>query len=77
MGIGILEAEIYLFVKKTPNELFIAEFIDEKEIQRINNMMLDSQKNCNVYKNTYEVGEKILISNNIKIDKNTIKKNNK
>ena len=40
-------------------------------------MMLDSQKNCNVYKNTYEVGEKILISNNIKIDKNTIKKNNK
>ena len=36
--------------------------------------MLESQKNSNIYKNIYEVGEKILINNNFKIDKKTIKK---
>ena len=63
--------------KKTPNELFQDKFIDNKEISRINNLMLESQKNSNIYKNIYEVGEKILINNNFKIDKKTIKKNNK
>ena len=60
--------------KKTPNELFNDEFIDNNEISRINNLMLESQKNSNIYKNIYEVGEKILINNNFKIDKKTIKK---
>ena len=63
--------------KKTPNELFQDKFIDNKEISRINNLMLESQKNSYIYKNIYEVGEKILINNNFKIDKKTIKKNNK
>ena len=63
--------------KKTPNELFHMENIDEKEIQRINNLMLESQKNSNIFKNSYKIGEKILINNNIKLVGNTIKKNNK
>ena len=60
--------------KKTPNELFHMENIDEKEIQRINNLMLESQKNSNIFKNSYKIGEKILINNNIKLIGNTIKK---
>ena len=39
--------------------------------------MMESQKNTNTYKNTFKIGEKILINNNIKIDNKTIKKNNK
>ena len=39
--------------------------------------MLESQKNFNIYKNIYEVGEKILINNNFKIEKKIIKKSNK
>ena len=36
--------------------------------------MMESQKNTNIYKNTFKLGEKILINNNIKIHNKTIKK---
>ena len=36
--------------------------------------MIKSQKNYNFFNNTYEVGEKILINNNIKIIDETLKK---
>ena len=39
--------------------------------------MIKSQKSSNIFKNTYDIGEKILINNNIKLSKNTLKKNNK
>jgi hypothetical protein len=35
---------------KTPNELFFKNNLDKKEIEKINDLMLKSQKNCNVYK---------------------------
>lgn len=39
--------------------------------------MLKSQKNCNVYKNYYQIGEKVLINNNIiNFSYKTLKKNN-
>lgn len=39
--------------------------------------MLNSQKNSNIYRNSYSKGEKILINNNIRISNKIIKKNNK
>ena len=36
--------------------------------------MIKSQKSCNIFKNTYNIGEKILINNNIKLSNNTLKK---
>ena len=63
--------------KKTPKELFLDDLIDNDEIKRINDLMMESQKNTNIYKNTFKLWEKILINNNIKIDNKTIKKNNK
>jgi hypothetical protein len=39
--------------------------------------MLKSQKSCNVYKNDYQIGEEILINNNINISNKTLKNNKK
>ena len=36
--------------------------------------MIKSQKSSNIFNNTYKVGEKILINNNIKICDETLKK---
>ena len=63
--------------KKCPNEIFNDENIGQEEIKRINDLMIKSQKSCNIFKNTYDIGEKIFINNNIKLSYNTLKKNNK
>ena len=60
--------------KKTPNDLFFDKNIDEEEIKGINNLILYIQKYINIYKNSYYIGEKILVSNNLKICNNTLKK---
>ena len=39
--------------------------------------MLNSQKFSNIYKNTFDVREKVLINENFKIDNKTLKKRNK
>ena len=39
--------------------------------------MLESQKFNNVFRNTYEINEKVLINDNFKIDNHTLKKRNK
>ena len=36
--------------------------------------MMKSQKNTNIQKNTFKIGDKIFINNNIKINNNTLKK---
>ena len=36
--------------------------------------MLESQKYSNIYKNTFNLKEKILLNDNFKIDKKTLKK---
>ena len=61
--------------KETPNNLFFKE-INEEEIKNINSNMLESQKYSNIYKNTFNLKEKILLNDNFKIDKKTLKKRN-
>ena len=39
--------------------------------------MLESQKYSNIYKNTFNLNEKILLNDNFVIDNNTLKKRNK
>ena len=72
--ISIKNDTICRTTKQSPNDLFFNENIDEIEITRINNLMLNSQKYSNVYKNSYKIWEKILINNNLKINNNTLKK---
>lgn len=57
--IDIKNETVCRVAKMSPKELFFNKDIDEKEIERINNLMLKSQTYSNVYKNTYEIGEKI------------------
>ena len=53
--------------KKTPNDLFKDENLNDEDINKINNLMLESQKHSNIFKNSFKVGEKVLINNqNIK-----------
>jgi hypothetical protein len=63
--INIKNKTIGLFTNKTPNKISFNNSIDKKEIERINNLMLKSQKSCNVYKNYYQIGKEVLINNNI------------
>ena len=61
-------------IKSTPNNIFFKEF-NEQEIKKINELMLDSQKTSNVYRNTFKVNEKVLINDNFNLKNNTIKRN--
>ena len=63
-------------IKSTPNEISFKKFTEE-EISKINKNMLNSQKFSNIYKNTFDVGEKVLINENFKIDNKTLKRRNK
>ena len=60
----------------TPNGLFFI-IINEEEIKNINNKMLESQKYNNVFRNTDEINEKVLINDNFKIGNHTLQKRNK
>ena len=62
-------------IKNSPKEIFFKTF-SEDEIKAINNNMMESQKNTNVFRNTFELNEKILINDNFKIEINTIKRRN-
>ena len=53
-------------IKNSPNEIFFKIF-SEDEIKSINNIMMESQKNTKVFRNTFELNEKILINDNFKI----------
>ena len=59
--------------KETPNNLFFKEF-NEEEIKKINSNILESQKYSNIYKNTFNLKEKILLNDNFIIDNRTLKK---
>ena len=61
--------------KETPNNLFFKE-LTEEEIKTINLKMLESQKYSNIYKNTFNLKEKILLNENFKIENKTLKKRN-
>ena len=61
--------------KETPNNLFFKE-LTEEEIKSINLKMLESQKYSNIYKNTFNLKEKILLNKNFKIENKTLKKRN-
>ena len=63
-------------IGSTPNELFFRSF-SEEEIKNINLKMLESQKLNNIFRNKYEINEKVLINDNFKIENNTLKKRNK
>ena len=58
--------------KETPNNLFFKEF-NEEEIKKINSNILESQKYSNIYKNTFNLKEKILLNDNFIIDNRTLK----
>ena len=51
---------IIVIYGNTPNNLFFNN-ISEEEIKLINDKMLNSQKYTNLYRNNYELNEKILI----------------
>ena len=60
----------------SPNEIFNKK-LTEVEIKNINERMPKNQKYTNVYRNTFELNEKILINNNFKVENKTIKRKNK
>ena len=65
--ISIKNDTICRTTKKSQNDFLFNDNIDENEKTRINNLMINSQKYSNVYRNSYKKGENIRVNNNLKI----------
>ena len=72
--ISIKNDTICRTTKKSPNDLFFNDNIDENEKKKINNLMINSQKYSNVYRNSYKKGENIRVNNNLKFSNKKLKK---
>lgn len=63
-------------INSSPNEIFFKN-LTAAEIKNINERMLQNQKYSNIYRNNFELNEKILINDNFKLEHKTIKRKNK